>query len=256
MPTDFDELLSDAANGPERTLDVEQLWARGRRRRRARQVAASLGGVTMIVVAAVVATGLGSGTVPVIEPVGTEESAPETGDPDPVAPDDPDAVETDDPDPDAPDDPDPDAGDPTLEAGDPSSDVDDPSSDVDDPAPGRGDPGPVPDPQAVLDPCASQETGPFVAVVSPVEGQRVGDEFDLVGCANVFEGTVQYRILDTDGTVLIEAFTTTTAGMGQAGEFRETVTAPATGELTLEAYWEDVSDGSERSRVQVPFVAP
>jgi hypothetical protein len=86
--------------------------------------------------------------------------------------------------------------------------------------------GPRPDPAALDDPCAEhegREMDQFIDLAAPVQEQRVSDELELVGCSNVFEATVSYRLLDGDGRTLDEGFTTATCGTGCVGEFRETV---------------------------------
>jgi hypothetical protein len=91
----------------------------------------------------------------------------------------------------------------------------------------------------------------FVDVAGPVSGQQVGSSFELVGCANVYEANVRYRLL-AGSAVLDDSFTTATCGTGCVGEFRETISVPAgSGPLTLEVFWDSPADGSERDKVTI-----
>jgi hypothetical protein len=92
----------------------------------------------------------------------------------------------------------------------------------------------------------------FVDVAGPVSGQQVGSSFELVGCANVYEATVRYRLVGSGGSV--DSFTTATCGTGCVGEFRETISVPVgSGPLTLEVFWDSPADGSERDKVTIPL---
>ncbi len=91
-----------------------------------------------------------------------------------------------------------------------------------------GDPaaGPLPDPDRLADPCAAhegREMDSFIDLVAPVQDQVVGDEVELVGCSNVHEATVVWHVLDGDGELLDEGFTTATCGTGCVGEFSDVV---------------------------------
>jgi hypothetical protein len=61
---------------------------------------------------------------------------------------------------------------------------------------------------------------PVILVESPLIGARVSSGDDVFGRANVFEATVIIRILDEDGDVIGEDFTTATCGTGCWGTFR------------------------------------
>jgi hypothetical protein len=114
---------------------------------------------------------------------------------------------------------------------------------------------PTPDPAEVAAPCASHEhrtQEAFIEVASPVGGQEVASTVELVGCSNVYEATVRYRLVGSGGTV--DAFTTATCGTGCVGEFRETISVPAgSGPLTLEVFWDSPKDGSEQDKVTIPL---
>jgi predicted small lipoprotein YifL len=111
---------------------------------------------------------------------------------------------------------------------------------------------PEPDPAELAAPCEGHEgrTGEaFIELVSPVDDQQVGSELRLVGCSNVYEATVSYRLLDGDGRTLDEGFTTAECGSGCVGAFDETVDlAVAEGEpvVYVQVFWESAEDGSDR----------
>ena len=260
MSVDLGDLLRGSESGPRSPLDPDDVWVRGRRRRRVRLALTSAAGVAAIGVLAVVPlTFLGS-PQPVIEPVGPveREEPDETTDDDADADDAP-VEEVDEPDPD-----------PLDEAG-PADPVTEDDGLLDEPAeepaeepkeeasPAETAVAPGPDPARVADPCARHEGGEmraFIDVVAPVAEQQVTNEVDLVGCASVFEATVSYRLTDASGTVITEWFTTATAGGPEIGEFRETINLQgATGELTLEVFWMDAKDGSERDVQKRTFTA-
>jgi hypothetical protein len=64
---------------------------------------------------------------------------------------------------------------------------------------------------------------PPIVVDEPIEDARVSSPVTVSGTANVFEGTVSIRILDANGAVLAEDFTTATCGSGCAGTYRTRV---------------------------------
>lgn len=254
MSVDLGDLLRRSSPGPGAPLDPDDVWARGRKRRRTRLALTSAAGVVAIGVLAVAPLTLLGSPQPVVEPLGpVEQEAP----PEPIE-------EPPPPEPEEPPAPEPEETEtgPIDEAGpaDPVTEDDDPVEEPgDETSPAETEVTPGPDPDRLADPCAVHEGGEmraFIDVVAPVGGQEVADAVDLVGCASVFEATVSYRLLDAPGTVLIEWFTTATAGGPEIGEFRETIDLEgATGELTLEVFWVDASDGSDRDLQTVTFTA-
>jgi hypothetical protein len=121
-----------------------------------------------------------------------------------------------------------------------------------------GDGGPEPDPAALAEPCAGHEdrTGEaFIELVAPVEDQQVSDQVTIVGCSNVNEATVSWRLLDGEGATVDEGFTTAECGSGCVGAFEETIElgddATAEPTLALQVFWEDAADGSDRDLVEV-----
>lgn len=162
----------------------------------------------------------------------------------------PDGDATDDAVDDATDDVDDTVDDVTDDVTDDADDtVDDATDDATDDGP---DEGPQPDPDLVADPCdphQGREGEAFIDLVAPVDDQQAGGEVDIVGCSNVFEATVSYRVLDGDGRTLSEGFTTAECGSGCVGVFRDTIDlAVAEGEPVayIQVFWESAEDGSDQ----------
>lgn len=134
--------------------------------------------------------------------------------------------------------------------------TDDTADDGTDDGADDGEPDPQPDPDLVADPCGpheGREADAFLDLVAPVDEQRVGDEVEIVGCSNVFEATVSYRVLDGDGETLEEGFTTAECGTGCVGAFRDTVDlSAAAGEPVayLQVFWQSPKDGSDEDLVE------
>ena len=112
--------------------------------------------------------------------------------------------------------------------------------------------GPQPDPDLVADPCGpheGREGEAFIALVAPVDDQQAGAEVDIVGCSNVFEATISYRVLDGDGRTLSDGFTTAECGSGCVGAFHDTIDlSAAAGEPVayVQVFWESAEDGSDQ----------
>ena len=64
---------------------------------------------------------------------------------------------------------------------------------------------------------------PAILVTSPALNQSVGSPVVIRGSANVFEANVGIEILDENGDVLVQTFTTATCGTGCRGTFRARV---------------------------------
>ena len=64
---------------------------------------------------------------------------------------------------------------------------------------------------------------PAILVTSPALNQSVGSPVVIRGSANVFEANVGIEILDENGDVLVQTFTTATCGTGCRGAFRARV---------------------------------
>ncbi|MFO7777912.1 MAG: Gmad2 immunoglobulin-like domain-containing protein [Nitriliruptoraceae bacterium] len=118
----------------------------------------------------------------------------------------------------------------------------------------------VPDPDLVAAPCAAhegRELDAFIDLVAPVDEQVTGDEVEIVGCSNVYEATVNWRLMDGDGRSLDEGFTTAACGTGCVGAFRETVPLAAAADaavVRLEVFWVSPQDGSEQDRQERTIV--
>lgn len=65
-----------------------------------------------------------------------------------------------------------------------------------------------------------------VALVWPVEGQRVGDSLRVSGWGQTFDNTLLVRVQDADGRVLAEGAAAIHAEIGQVGAFATTVRLP------------------------------
>jgi len=64
---------------------------------------------------------------------------------------------------------------------------------------------------------------PAILVTSPALNQAVGSPVVIRGSANVFEANVGIQILDQNGNVLVDTFTTAACGTGCRGAFRASV---------------------------------
>lgn len=115
---------------------------------------------------------------------------------------------------------------------------------------------PEPDPDEVEDPCGGhdeQAMDAFIDVVSPVDGQHVQGEVELIGCASVYEGTVRYLLVGDDGEELADDFTTAECGGPCVGEFATTVDlAEAEGHaaVTLRVFWDSPAEGGDEEDLQ------
>jgi hypothetical protein len=105
-----------------------------------------------------------------------------------------------------------------------------------------------PDAARLADPCADhdgRESDVFIDLAAPIDDQVASGSVELVGCSNVFEATVAWTLLDGDGRVLDEGFTTAECGTGCVGEFRDTVpleTAADEPVAYLQVFGPNVSD--------------
>lgn len=250
MPADMDQLLAGASGEPGAPPDPDDVWAAGRRRRRWLQAGGVATAAASVAVLGVVAIGVSSSPTPTVDPVAegperSESTTPmgEVGDtthpgdelprmesppPPPPPEDEPEVEEPAEPEP---------TGEPTEE-------------------PTEASPPPAPEPEAgaTEDPCAAhqgREGDAFIDLTAPVQGQSVGGQVELVGCSNVPEANVRFRLLDASGQVLVDHFTTATCGTGCVGEFRETTTVDATGEVTVQVFWESPKDGAEEDLSEV-----
>jgi hypothetical protein len=92
-----------------------------------------------------------------------------------------------------------------------------------------------------------------IEVISPAQGDTVQSPFTVTGTADVFEATLSYELLDGEGGVLDEGFTTATCGSGCRGDFsfrvRYTLAEEQAG--TLRLFELSAEDGSEINAVEI-----
>jgi hypothetical protein len=95
---------------------------------------------------------------------------------------------------------------------------------------------------------------PPIVVLDPVIGQRVTSPIIVAGTADVFEATVNARLLDTAGRQIAAAFTTASCGSGCRGDFRiRLLYRSGSGRAaTVEVYWVSPKDGKSLDVVAVP----
>jgi hypothetical protein len=74
----------------------------------------------------------------------------------------------------------------------------------------------------------------------------------VTGFANVFEATVSLEVVDADGNVVLEEFTTATCGTGCWGAFSFSIDYQFEGTETVRVFWHSAEDGSPSDVVSVP----
>jgi hypothetical protein len=94
---------------------------------------------------------------------------------------------------------------------------------------------------------------PAIVVTGPVIGQQVPSPVTVTGTADVFEGTVNVRVLDGAGREIATAFTTATCGTGCRGDYSVTVgyRLAAAQAGTVEVYEISPRDGTRSHTVAV-----
>lgn len=88
-----------------------------------------------------------------------------------------------------------------------------------------------------------------VTIETPLWGEEVpAGEITAAGQANTFEATVELRLIDPDGEVVEDTFTTATSGTGTRGTWEHTfeTAIDEPGEWTIEAAEPDPSGGEGR----------
>ena len=95
---------------------------------------------------------------------------------------------------------------------------------------------------------------PAILVESPLIGQRIPNPVTVSGTANVFEATVSLRILDENGKVVANTFTTATCGTGCRGDYSVSVhySVDHQQDGTVEVYESSAKDGSAINVVDIP----
>lgn len=98
-----------------------------------------------------------------------------------------------------------------------------------------------------------------VLISSPVSSEIVGLPLVIIGKARVFENTLNYRLLDEDGSVLVEGNAMTSAtDSGVMGDYKITTTYPSPRGTsgTVEVFDYSAKDGSVIDLASVPVVFP
>lgn len=98
-----------------------------------------------------------------------------------------------------------------------------------------------------------QDQLPSIVVSEPTMGERVSSPMAVEGTADVFEATVQMRLVDAEGRRLARAFTTATCGTGCRGDFSHGLEFSVEREQhgVLEVWWASPEDGSRRDVVKI-----
>ncbi|SHI45893.1 Gmad2 immunoglobulin-like domain-containing protein [Desulfofundulus thermosubterraneus] len=99
---------------------------------------------------------------------------------------------------------------------------------------------------------------PAIWVTHPTPDQVVGVPLLVKGSARVYEGTVNARLLDSQGKVLVSAYATATKAAPERGDFemRLNFTPPQDGKGTLEVFSISAKDGSIENKVTIPVRWP
>lgn len=95
---------------------------------------------------------------------------------------------------------------------------------------------------------------PAIIVARPVPGETVSSPVTVSGTADVFEATVSVRILDAQGQMLAETFTTATCGTGCRGDFSKDVRfqVDETQRGTVVVFEASAEDGRPINVVRIP----
>ena len=97
---------------------------------------------------------------------------------------------------------------------------------------------------------------PVIWLTAPLEGASVSSPLTVRGTASIFEATVDYRLKDSSGKVLVEGYVMAAGGAPDRGDFEAVLkyTAPAGEKLTLEVFEASAKDGSPINVVTVKLV--
>ena len=89
---------------------------------------------------------------------------------------------------------------------------------------------------------------------TPQTGMRVSSPVTIAGSADVFEATVNIRVLDANGEVIAESFAMATCGTGCRGDFSTQVDVPIDAEQpgTIQVFEYSAKDGSMINMVEIP----
>jgi hypothetical protein len=97
---------------------------------------------------------------------------------------------------------------------------------------------------------------PAILVESPVIGETVSNPVTISGTANVFEATVNVRILDENGNEIARSFTMATCGTGCRGDYSVSVSYEVDHEQlgSIEVLDYSAKDGSPENVMSIPVV--
>lgn len=95
---------------------------------------------------------------------------------------------------------------------------------------------------------------PAILLESPAPGAAIASPVTLRGEANTFEATLEYNLVDPEGLIIAEGFTTATAGSGTWGTFAVDVefTSTRTGLGAVIVFERSAADGSLLNVVDYP----
>ena len=97
---------------------------------------------------------------------------------------------------------------------------------------------------------------PPIAVGLPQSGMVVNSPVTITGSADVFEATVNIRVLGANGEVIAESFAMATCGTGCRGDFSTQIDVPVDAEQpgTVQVFEYSAKDGSMINVVEIPVV--
>lgn len=100
----------------------------------------------------------------------------------------------------------------------------------------------------------NEEFLPPIVVEAPHPGEDIQGPFKLTGIANVFEATVSWKLVDSEGNLVKKGFTTATCGTGCWGTFEDVVRYDVlSGAGTLKVFESSAEDGSPLHIVEIPL---
>ncbi|MCB0996933.1 MAG: GerMN domain-containing protein [Acidimicrobiales bacterium] len=101
---------------------------------------------------------------------------------------------------------------------------------------------------------------PIILVESPYVGEEAPRPLTISGLSNTFEATVRYQVTDVDGEIVLDGFTTASAGTGTWGTFEIVLDQPDLPAFTREGvasvivFEDSAEDGRPINIVEVPIV--
>ncbi len=96
----------------------------------------------------------------------------------------------------------------------------------------------------------------FIQVKSPQKDAAIKSPVLVSGKANVFEGNVRARIKDAAGNILADTFITASGAYDKLYPFEKEISysAPASQNGVIEIFEEDMKDGGEINKINIPVV--